>query len=378
MEHIEGESVRDALSGAGLELKRAIEMTAQAACALAAAHVAGIVHRDIKPENLMLAGPVGRPSHLKILDFGLAKLIETRRASLLTSEVTTRTVGQAAGGNTRPGTIIGTVAYMSPEQAEGRELDHRTDVFSLGLVLYELFTGRAAFRRNSTINTLHAIIHDEPVPATKLNSRLPPEAAEILGKALAKDPAERYQHAGDFELDLRRLKRAIDANTLPRLQAPSATRSWVPAGNVLSAAVAAVAIVAAFGIGWRLNRSGAPADAPGLADATLTPLTTDPGLEMDPTFSPDGETIAYCSDRAGNFEIFLKQVSGGADMNLTNNAADDIQPAFSPDGKQIAFVSSRDGSPDILDHGPETRLMGGKYLGDGRARRPRKADRPLG
>jgi serine/threonine protein kinase len=360
MEHVDGESLRCVLSTRGLGLKLAVEMIAQAASALAAAHEAGIVHRDIKPENLMLAGPLGRPSHLKVLDFGLAKLIETRRASLLSSEVTTLTGAQAPVGDTRPGAIVGTVAYMSPEQAEGRELDHRTDIFSLGLVLYEVFTGRPAFRGNSTIDTLHAIVHDDPVPATGLNSRLPPEAAEILAKAIAKDPAERYRHAGDFELDLRRLKRALDSNALPGMRSKVVVGPQSRARKALLTVTAAAAICAAFLAGWRLNRVAVPTGAGAeLAQVTLTPLTSDPGLELDPTFSPDGETIAYSSDRTGNFEIFLKQVSGAADINLTNNPADDIQPSFSPDGKQIAFVSSRAGSPDILDYGLQTRFMGG-------------------
>jgi serine/threonine protein kinase len=222
MEYVEGESLRSALSSRRMELKHALEIMAQAASALAAAHEAGVIHRDIKPENLMLAGPPGRPAILKVLDFGLAKLIEAKRASPLASDASTLTDAHAPAGYTKAGCIVGTVAYMSPEQAEGRELDHRSDIFSLGLVLYELFTGRPAFRGNSTVETLHAIIHDDPVPANDLNPRLPPEAAEILAKAMAKDPRERYRHAGDFELDLRRLKRALDSNALPSSRAQAA------------------------------------------------------------------------------------------------------------------------------------------------------------
>jgi serine/threonine protein kinase len=249
---------------------------------------------------------------------------------------------------------------MSPEQAEGRELDHRTDIFSLGLALYEVFTGRPAFRGNSTIDTLHAIVHDDPVRATGLNSLLPPEAAEILAKAIAKDPAERYRHAGDFELDLRRLKRALDSNGLPSMRSKVVVGPQSRARKAPLTVTVAAAIYAAFLAGWRLNRVAVPTGAgTELAQVTFTPLTSDPGLELDPTFSPDGETIAYSSDRTGNFEIFLKQVSGAADINLTNNPADDIQPSFSPDAEQIAFVSSRAGSPDIQDYGSQTRLMGG-------------------
>jgi len=343
MEYIEGESLRASLAAGRPELKRALEWIAQAASALAAAHDAALVHRDIKPENLM----VNRAGQIKVLDFGLAKLIGKHPPG---DDAATLT-----DGRTRPGALVGTAAYMSPEQAEGRPLDSRTDIFSLGLVLYEAVTGRRAFQGKTALDTLHAIVHNQPRPAAELNPGLPAEASDILDKALAKDPLERYRHAGDFELDLRRLKRVIEAG--PKAEPAPAPR---PASRRWLAPVAMVLVVAAAFAGWWLARLRTPPPpANPLAGTTLSPLTTDPGLETDPTFSPDGETIAYSSDRTGNFEIFLKQISGGPDINLTNNPADDIQPAFSPDGRQIAFVSSRSGSPDILYYGPFTPQMGG-------------------
>jgi Tol biopolymer transport system component len=336
MEYIDGQSLRDVLDAGKLEVRRALDLTAQAASALAAAHEAGIVHRDIKPENLV----VNRQGQIKILDFGLAKLVERQTAPLLASELATvADTPPGSGARTGTGVILGTVAYMSPEQARGQPVDHRTDIFSLGLVLYETLTGNRPFSGKSAVETLHAIINEEPVSAAERNPRVPPEALEILGKALAKEPAERYQHAGDFALDLRRARRIAESGTArtgARAAAPPAPKPrplpWVLGALALGSLVAGA---------WYLGRSGARPAASSLADVTITQLTSDPGYEGEPTFSPDGETIAYVSDRTGNFEIFLKQVSGGPDVNITNNPADDVQPAFSPDGKQIAFVSTR-------------------------------------
>ncbi|HSD72355.1 MAG TPA: protein kinase, partial [Thermoanaerobaculia bacterium] len=329
---VQGESLRDVLESGKLDIRRALDWTAQAASALAAAHEAGIVHRDIKPENLI----VNRAGQLKILDFGLAKLVERQTAPLLASSVETlaETPQPTSQGRTGTGVILGTVSYMSPEQARGQPVDHRTDIFSLGLVLYEALTGARPFSGKSAVETLHAIINEEPVSAVERNPRVPTQAVDILGKALAKDPAERYQHAADFALDLRRLARA------PATPSPAKPQASRPRSR--TGAIAVAALLLGIAAGFVLFRLSAPKEASPLAEVTITPLTNDPGYEGEPTFSLDGETIAYVSNRTGNFEIFLKQVSGGPDVNITNNPADDVQPAFSPDGKQIAFVSTRD------------------------------------
>jgi serine/threonine protein kinase len=335
MEYVEGETVREALASGPIEVRRALDLLAQAAAGLGSAHEVGIVHRDIKPENLM----VTRKGQVKIMDFGLAKLVERQTAPLLQSSVATVADTPRAAGGTGTGVILGTVSYMSPEQAQGRPVDHRTDIFSLGLVLYEALTGTRPFSGKSAVETLHAIINDEPVSAAKLNPRVTPEAVDILEKALAKDPADRYQHAGDFALDLKRARRALESGFVrPVAPVPETTVK----GRALQWRAAAVVVAALVAGAWILGRSGARPSGSSLADVTITPLTSDPGYEGEPTFSPDGETIAYVSDRTGNFEIFLKQVSGGPDVNITNSAADDVQPAFSPDGKQIAFVSTRE------------------------------------
>jgi serine/threonine protein kinase len=338
MEFVDGETLREALAAGPIDVRRALDLAAQAAAGLAAAHEAGIVHRDVKPENLM----VTRSGQVKIMDFGLAKLVERQTAPLLQSSLETlgETPRPTSAGRTGTGVILGTVAYMSPEQARGQPVDHRTDIFSLGLVLYEALTGNRPFSGKSAVETLHAIINDEPVSAAQRNPRAPPEVIEILGKALAKDPAERYQHAGDLALDLRRARRVAESG----ISRPVASAAAVPSSRPrpLLWVLGALALTALVAGAWYLGRSGARPGGSGLADVTITQLTSDPGYEGEPTFSADGETIAYVSDRTGNFEIFLKQVSGGPDVNITNNPADDVQPSFSPDGKQIAFVSTRE------------------------------------
>src|SRR5262249_9069062 len=235
MEYVAGTSLDRLITPKGLPLSEALAYATQIATALAAAHAAGIVHRDIKPANVIVTAE----SQVKILDFGLAKLAEGAASDALTE---VRTQHSAL---TEAGVVLGTVAYMSPEQASARPVDHRTDIFSLGVVLSEMLNGQRPFQRNSNIETMHAIIND---PAPPLANQ-PPELEEILAKALAKDARDRYQHAGDFALDVRRFKSAWETKTLPSRRVASDAAPAKRGGTWIWAA-AAVLGVTVGAAGW--------------------------------------------------------------------------------------------------------------------------------
>jgi serine/threonine protein kinase len=329
MEFVEGRSLDKLIARNGVPLREAVDYATQIAGALAAAHAAGIVHRDIKPANVMVTAG----SLVKVLDFGLAKLVE--RASGPEDETLTQ---QSA--LTEAGTVVGTVEYMSPEQARARPLDQRTDIFSAGVILYEMVTGKRPFRGNSPVDTMLAVVHDSTPPLTGQ----PAELQEILDKALAKDPNERYQHAGDLAIDLRRFLKLWLAGALPSMRAVpthgkrSATR-WVAWG----AAGAAILLAMIFAGLWWLNPRGNTPPS----DISITAFTSEPGFNGEPSVSPDGQRIVYVSDRSGRFDLYLRQMGSTSDIALTTNQGDNIQPALSPDGQQVAFVSTRAGETDI-------------------------------
>lgn len=331
MEFVDGSTLDRLIGRKGLSVRDALTYGAQVADALATAHAAGIIHRDLKPANVMVT-PAGR---VKVLDFGIAKLggpagadhsatAETRSAHVLV--------------RTEEGTIVGTAAYMSPEQAEGRKIDTRSDIFSFGSLLYEMVTGRRAFEGDTRASTRRAILQQEPQPASGIAPGVPPELERIIAHCLRKDPVRRFQHLDDVKTLLDGLKEEVDSGRLPPQQAGRSTiASSRRSGLVGIAALVAAAILG--GILW-LNRSVNRPEEP----APIR-LTSDAGLSTDPALSADGKLLAFASDRAGgdNLDIWVKQVGGSEALRLTTDEADDSEPDLSPDGRRVAFRSERGG-----------------------------------
>jgi serine/threonine protein kinase/Tol biopolymer transport system component len=349
MEYVEGETLRHRLTAKRMGPLEAVDIAVQVAGALSAAHAAGIVHRDIKPENVMIR----LDGFVKVLDFGLAKLAPAGADAA----DATRTVLK-----TDVGVVLGTVAYMSPEQARGEDVDVRTDIWSLGVMLYESVAGRSPFAASSSTEVLAAILDRDPPPIARFEPDTPTELQRIITKALRKDRNQRYQTVQDLLLDLQALR--DDLHALARSGSgpivPAATQPAPSASGAVPAVrsrrrlvigiAALVLLAAATGVWWWTTRfSLSPATGQTTpVQRNLTRLTFGSGLQTDVTFSPDGRFIAYASDRAGNFDIWVQPVAGGDAVQITKSPAPDTQPAWSPDGSTIAFRSERDGGGVFL------------------------------
>lgn len=325
MEFIDGKTLSELTPPQGMQLKEALRIALAITDALTKAHAAGITHRDLKPPNVM----VNAEGQVKLLDFGLAKLTDRKDTS--PADQTLSATGDGA--------IVGTVAYMSPEHAEGKRVDTRSDIFAFGAVLYEMITGHRAFRGDTPASTLGAVIHKEPVPLRELAKGLPPDLDKLITRCLRKDADRRYQNMADLRVALREIKEEYDSG-LPvtgGAVAPTAWR-WARPG----AAGFALACLLAAGAWWTARNGQAEAPKPLLRPE---PITADDGLSFEPALSPDGKLIAYASDRMGegNLDIWLRHVSGGDPIRLTKHPGDDHQPSFTPDGGSIVFRSTRDG-----------------------------------
>jgi len=326
MEYIDGRTLHQAIARRGLELTQALKYALQITSALATAHQAGIVHRDLKPANVM----VKESGLVKVLDFGMAKLTEPAEPDEIS---VTESAHFSDLPRTEEGTVVGTAAYMSPEQAEARKVDARSDIFSFGAVFYEMITGRQAFTGEARLTILFSIVREDPKPAGEMVPGLPPEIDTVIARCLRKDPRRRFQVMEDVQIALQEVLEACEAKAPPHRARPR--RRW------LYGAVAAGAVgLAVLGISVRFKRPPAPARQP-----ALTRLTADSGLAGWPALSPDGKLLVYASDRSGEgkLDLWLQQVSGGDPVRLTREPADAREPAFAPDGASIAFRAERDG-----------------------------------
>ena len=302
MEYVTGKPLAELIPNGGLPLKEALRCAVQIADALASAHAAGIVHRDLKPGNVM----VTEERLVKVLDFGVAKFAEAPAGKIRT-QLTTE------------GALLGTLSYMSPEQAGGKPLDARSDIFSFGTLLYEMVTGRRPFERDSNLSTLAAILNEEPKPLREAAPHLPAELEQIVARCLRKDPARRFQHIDEVGAALEDLRQ--DSPRMPRW------RRWLwPC--VAIAAVLALALV------WRLRE---PAAA---GELRAVPLTSYPGEQGSPSLSPDGNRVAFVWDgqKQDSFQVYVMQIGGGAPVPITNRAGRPFALAWSPDDRHIAFL----------------------------------------
>jgi eukaryotic-like serine/threonine-protein kinase len=354
MEYVDGESLREKVSRGPLELKKFLDVAIQIADGLGAAHAAGIVHRDVKPENIMIR----RDGYAKILDFGLAKLTEPGSGGQhAQSAGSPSKSGSPANGSavpasslsqalTQPGMVMGTAGYMSPEQARGEAIDHRSDIFSLGCVLYEMATGHRPFEAPSGIEVMHKIIKEQPATVREINPSLPSELQRIIRKSMVKDRDERYQSAREMAIDLRELRRELESgsggNALEALSGttPAATPARHGWSTGLLVGVFLTLVLISAGIYMFVGRL----PKPGFTALKVTRLTAT-GTATWPAISSDGKYVAYLDGQGLSRAIHVKQVATGSMMKLVDSGDavyGDLR--FSPDSNWLLYTAGAEGA----------------------------------
>ncbi len=326
MELVEGSTLADRIAHGPIPIDEVLPVARQIAEALEAAHEQGIIHRDLKPDNIKLRAD----GTVKILDFGIAKVLEPTISAPVDATASPTITAPAMTGT---GVLLGTAAYMSPEQARGQSVDRRADIWAFGCVLFEMLSGRRTFRGETVTDTLASVMRDSP-PLDALPAATPPRVRLLIARCLERDPRRRLRDIGDARLELETLDAAAPAEQPPAPHRPILGWQLLAAGLMLVAAGGAFT--------WWIDRMTAR-DAS--AGADVLRLTSDAGLTTDPTLSPDGKLVVYTSDRAGaeNLDLWVQQIDGGAPLRLTSDPADEHEPSFSPDGTRIVFRSERDG-----------------------------------
>jgi serine/threonine protein kinase/Tol biopolymer transport system component len=332
MELVEGPTLADRITQGPIPLNEALPIAKQIAEALEAAHEKGIIHRDLKPANIK----VRDDGTVKVLDFGLAKLADPQNVNVTASPTAT-----PAPMMTGVGMMLGTPAYMSPEQARGKPVDKRTDIWAFGCVLFEMLSGQRAFGGETMSDTIVALLEHQP-GWRALATSTPGSVRRLLRRCLEKQPARRLHDIADARLEIADTLSGTEDGTIASATEPRTERTALSV--VL---ITAIVIIGAMALMLWRDRLVEPPSGPLLSQVTR--VTYDAGISTDPALSPDGKLLVYASDRASqsttarNLDIWVQQVSGGEPIRLTRDLADDYQPAFSPGGTEIAFRSDRNG-----------------------------------